>query len=135
MQKRRIIMRVGRVLDTCCVCVCIHTYIYTYIRIYIHITCCVCVCIYTYIYTYIRMYIHIIHIHSYLYSFFSNLESTWKHTFSLYTHTTLIATKHIVLMEWLRLVGSLNSWVSFAKEPYKRDCILLFCDSHNSHRY
>ena len=27
-------------------------------------------------------------------------------------------------MEWLRLVGSLKLWVSFAKEPYKRDYIL-----------
>jgi len=27
-------------------------------------------------------------------------------------------------MGWLRLVGSLKSWVSFAKEPYKRDYIL-----------
>jgi len=27
-------------------------------------------------------------------------------------------------MGWLRLVGSLISWVSFAKEPYKRDDIL-----------
>ena len=27
-------------------------------------------------------------------------------------------------MGWLRLVGSLKTWVSFAKEPYKRDSIL-----------
>ena len=27
-------------------------------------------------------------------------------------------------MGWLRVVGSLKSWVSFAKEPYKRDNIL-----------
>jgi len=27
-------------------------------------------------------------------------------------------------MEWLQLVGSLKWWVSFAKEPYKRDDIL-----------
>jgi len=27
-------------------------------------------------------------------------------------------------MEWLRLVLSLNLWVSFAKEPYKRGYIL-----------
>ena len=27
-------------------------------------------------------------------------------------------------MGWLRLVGSLKCWVSFAKEPYKRDDIL-----------
>ena len=27
-------------------------------------------------------------------------------------------------MGWLRLVGSLKTWVSFAKEPYKRDHIL-----------
>ena len=27
-------------------------------------------------------------------------------------------------MRWLRLVGSLKSYVSFAKEPYKRDYIL-----------
>jgi len=27
-------------------------------------------------------------------------------------------------MGWLRLVGSIKSQVSLAKEPYKRDCIL-----------
>jgi len=27
-------------------------------------------------------------------------------------------------MGWLRLVGSIQLWVSFAKEPYKRDYIL-----------
>jgi len=31
---------------------------------------------------------------------------------------------YIRYMGWLRLVGSLKSWVSFAKEPYKRDDIL-----------
>jgi len=31
---------------------------------------------------------------------------------------------HTVAMGWLRLVGSLKLWVSFAKEPYKRDGIL-----------
>jgi len=30
----------------------------------------------------------------------------------------------LVGMGWLRVVGSLESWVSFAKEPYKRDDIL-----------
>ena len=30
----------------------------------------------------------------------------------------------MVAMGWLRLVGSLKSQVSFAKEPYKRDDIL-----------
>jgi len=29
-----------------------------------------------------------------------------------------------LLMGWLRLVGSFKLWVSFAKEPYKRDDIL-----------
>jgi len=28
------------------------------------------------------------------------------------------------IMGWLRLVGSLKLWVSFAKKPYKRDCIM-----------
>ena len=31
---------------------------------------------------------------------------------------------HFIHMGWLRLVGSIKSWVSFAKEPYKRDAIL-----------
>jgi len=31
---------------------------------------------------------------------------------------------NICVMGWLRLVGSLKSYVSFAKEPYKRDDIL-----------
>jgi len=29
-----------------------------------------------------------------------------------------------LLMGWLRLVGSFKLWVSFGKEPYKRDDIL-----------
>jgi len=39
--------------------------------------------------------------------------------------TLLLQTWHICnSMGWLRLVGSLKSYVSFAKEPYKRDDIL-----------
>ena len=30
-----------------------------------------------------------------------------------------------IFMVWLRLVGSIKLYVSFAKEPYKRDYILL----------
>jgi len=30
----------------------------------------------------------------------------------------------VSVIGWLRLVGCLNLQVSFAKEPYKRDCIL-----------
>jgi len=31
---------------------------------------------------------------------------------------------HFIHMGWLRSVGSIKSWVFFAKEPYKRDAIL-----------
>ena len=41
----------------------------------------------------------------------------------LCTHRA-VYTCGILRTGWLRLVGSLNLWVSFAKEPYKRDDIL-----------
>ena len=47
----------------------------------------------------------------------------YKTTHPLSNH---FAAKHdrTSTVRWLRLVGSLKSHVSFAKEPYKRDCIL-----------
>jgi len=50
------------------------------------------------------------------------------HTFIVYIQKSaltsfLIPTSHFY-MRWLRLVGSLKLYVSFAKEPYKRDDIL-----------
>ena len=35
-----------------------------------------------------------------------------------------IWTNRVAHMGWLRLVGFSKLWVSFAKEPYKKDCIL-----------
>ena len=49
---------------------------------------------------------------------------------SVHVKTAHVKTEHVQnstcqsSMGWLRLVGSLKSWVSFAKETYKRDCIL-----------
>ena len=39
-------------------------------------------------------------------------------------HAPTILSSHVDTMGWLRLVGSLKWYVSFAKEPYKRDDIL-----------
>jgi len=50
----------------------------------------------------------------------SFIRVTWHALFIFVTRLILILRG----MEWLRLVGSLKSQVSFAKEPYKRDNIL-----------
>jgi len=43
---------------------------------------------------------------------------------SIYTYILHTYAPSNICMEWLRWVGSLKWWVSFAKEPYKRDYIL-----------
>ena len=45
-------------------------------------------------------------------------------THHLHSYVCLSVVNVHVSMGWLRLVGSLQIYVSFAKEPYKRDCIL-----------
>ena len=78
----------------------IHVHIFTYLS---HLSLCVHMyhsCIYVYINTHLH-----IHVHTYIHSF---------------THVYLLGT----LMRWLRLVGSLKLYVSFAKEPYKIEDIL-----------
>ena len=69
-----------------------------------------------YIYIYISMYKHInfslyIYIHTYIRQHNAAHCSTPQHT---------------PIMGWLRLVGSIKLWVSFAKEPCKRDYILCY---------
>ena len=44
--------------------------------------------------------------------------------FSRHANVDACTYMHRYFMAWLRLVGSLNLQVSFAKEPYKRDDIL-----------
>ena len=48
------------------------------------------------------------------------------HTYvhSMYTHTHVGCIHSGGMMGWLKIVGSLQLYVSFAKEPYKRDDIL-----------
>jgi len=52
----------------------------------------------------------------------------WSNDIWVSIYTNSIFHQHILTltctMGWLRLVGSLKSYVSFAKEPYKRDYIL-----------
>ena len=69
---------------------------YTYIYIYVYIY------IYRYIYRYIYVYLYI-----------------YIHTYILHIHVYVIA-----VVGWLRLAGSSELYVSFAKEPCKRDDIL-----------
>jgi len=44
--------------------------------------------------------------------------------FALCTHKLILPPQKQCSVGWLRFVGFLKWWVSFAKEPYKRDCIL-----------
>jgi len=56
---------------------------------------------------------------SIIFCFFFLFNNTFKKGFRW--HTSIW---RLPVMGWLRLVGSIKSWVSFAKEPYKRDNIL-----------
>ena len=76
----------------------IHAYMYEYIYIYIHICRYVCICHYIY------LLLHIFTTHKSLFWWYF---LGWLSTIG-----------------WLGLVGSIKLWVSFAKEPYKRDAIL-----------
>ena len=80
--------------------ICIHTYICIHIYIYIDLYVLILICVYTHVYTYVYAYI--------------NICTHNAHTY-VYTHQ---------YMGWLRLVGPLKLYVSFAKEHYKRDYIL-----------
>ena len=96
----------------------IYIYIYMYIHAYI------CIYIFKNIHTYLYMYVYYIYIHTCMYKYihtyiYMYIQYVNKY---MYMHTYI----HLVYvgMGWLRLVGSLKLQVSFAKEPYKRDCIL-----------
>jgi len=60
------------------------------------------------------------------------LPHTREHSFNMYEHYTTYMHEYVCLlynmyesyMGWLRLVGSIELEVSFAKEPYRRDDIL-----------
>jgi len=66
----------------------------------------------TYVHMYIYTYIHICtYVHIYIYTYIQMVNG-WGNSI------------HFWYMRWLRLVGSLKTEVSFAKEPYKRDYIL-----------
>ena len=84
----------------------INTYIHIYIYTYVHMYIC------TYVHMYIYTYIHICtYVHIYIYTYIQMVNG-WGNSI------------HFWYMRWLRLVGSLKTEVSFAKEPYKRDYIL-----------
>ena len=90
-------------------------------------------CIHTYTHVYIRVhtiYICIIYAHG---SKDDLLTSSTVHicihayTQNRYIYKTHTRNEDYLLdstIGWLRLVGSLTLQVSFAKEPYKRDCVL-----------
>ena len=83
-----------------CVCVCVH-YIHTRVC-----TGCACVCVCT------------INIYSIIESFL--LLSVMQLITRMFTPSSIRTMGRLQL----ELVGSLKLWVSFAKEPYKRDYIL-----------
>ena len=70
-----------------------------------------------YVYIFICIYIHI---HIYIYAQSPGTLGTF---FSLLNGLTFPIPSHGP-MGWLRCVGSIKLYVSFAKEPYKRDNIL-----------
>jgi len=79
-------------------------------------------CTYEEICTYIHTYGYA-HVHTYMYKYICNshLNHTPKSFMYIYrTHNAVMYT----YMGWLRLVGSIQLQVSFAKEPYQRDDIL-----------
>jgi len=98
----------------------------------------------TYIHTHTHTYIGVIHVWdaNSLYVQHGSFDSSRLHrTYSTqYTHNThslplsppstapsdyiILTARTCSAMGWLQLVGSLKTWFSFAKEPYKRDYIL-----------
>jgi len=127
----------------------IYTYMYTHTHTYIHICIHVYIDIYIYICLYLYMPIHTYTYTSYTYMYIYFLTfflGCWNPIWSLRTNETVsdfcpptylhICTyiyKYMDLrarsvskedMRWLQLVGSLKLYVSFAKEPCKRDYIL-----------
>jgi len=100
-----------------CIYKCIHLLIYIYVNIYIYMYMYVCTCVSMYMSIYICIYIYR-----------NGVEKTDNN------NSILIQNKYCwdlgrwvypkYVMGWLRLVGSLKLYVSFAKEPYKRDYIL-----------
>jgi len=51
-------------------------------------------------------------------------KNTYKYNFLVRGWPVVLTAPRGLGMGWLRLVGSLKLYVSFAKEPYKRDYIL-----------
>ena len=119
-----------------------HTYLYLYIYIYTHMYICMYICIFIYIFIYIYMCIYI-HTHIYTYTTYilihAQIFTNHEAHMSVYLygsgrqleismriihfHVSLSIFAHLH-KGWLRLVGSIKLYVSFAKEPYKRDDIL-----------
>jgi len=98
----------------------------------------------TYIHTHTRTYIRVIHVWDVNSSYvqhdsfdFSRLHRTYSTQYTHNTHTLPLSPPFSAPADYigltartcspmgrLWLVGSLKTWVSFAKEPYKRDYIL-----------
>ena len=88
-----------------------HKHTYVYITNTTHICICLCVCI-----THICIY----HKHKTMYIYTCGFKT--QLCISIHTYWNQYAGMRP--MRWLRLVGPLKLWVSFATEPYKRDDIL-----------
>jgi len=85
--------------------------------------------IYKYVYMYVFIYVYIqtymsIFISIYTYIHVSRCIFTYIHISYPLISTRQQDSQAACTMGWLRLVGSLKLYVSFAKEPYKRDYVL-----------
>ena len=56
--------------------------------------------------------------------FYTTCVCNVNHSYVNHDEITTKSLTPTISMEWLGLVGSFTLWVSFAKEPYKRDDIL-----------
>ena len=79
-----------------------------------------------YIYIHIDVYIYIdVRIHIYIFVHIATRQGLIHTNIDRGEYIQIQPDARIMLpMSWLRLVGSLKLWVSFAKKPYKRNQVL-----------
>jgi len=106
-----------------CVCVCVRQYVCMHACMHVRVFMCMCICMYAcmcvrmYVYACMHVCLYVcMHVCMYL-SVYICICACSEHT-GIHVCTDVSMNQAMV---WLRLVGSLKLYVSFAKEPYKRD--------------